>query len=190
MLAWRRMDPDGGATVLVACNFTPVPWHEYRVGMQVEGQWREILITDAETYGGSGMGNMGSVAAAADPSHGLPASLALTLPPAAIALQVERRWPSRGRDLRANGVAWPPNLPRGRRRSWPGHDAGEEASRRWKTPSKTQSDQAGLLTGRWNLSVATHCRQMWEFRRARQVRLVTKPNTRVRRAPSGRPLLA
>ena len=37
------------------------------------------------------MGNMGSVAAAADPSHGLPASLALTLPPlAAIALQVER----------------------------------------------------------------------------------------------------
>jgi hypothetical protein len=34
-------------------------------------------------------GNMGSVAAAANPSHGLPASLALTLP-AAIALQIER----------------------------------------------------------------------------------------------------
>jgi hypothetical protein len=37
------------------------------------------------------MSNMGSVEAKADPSHGLPASLALTLPPlAAIALQAER----------------------------------------------------------------------------------------------------
>ena len=91
VLAWLRMDPDGGAPVLVACNFTPVPRHEYRVGVPAEGRWREILNTDAETYGGSGMGNMGSVAAAADPSHGLPASLALMLPPlAAIALQVER----------------------------------------------------------------------------------------------------
>jgi 1,4-alpha-glucan branching enzyme len=91
VLAWLRMDPDGGEPVLVACNFTPAPRHEYRVGVPAEGQWREILNTDAETYGGSGMGNMGSVAAAALPSHGLPASLALTLPPlAAIALQVER----------------------------------------------------------------------------------------------------
>jgi 1,4-alpha-glucan branching enzyme len=91
VLAWLRMDPDGGAPVLVVCNFTPEPRHDYRVGVPEKGRWREILNTDAETYGGSGMGNMGSVAAAADPSHGLPASLALTLPPlAAIALQVER----------------------------------------------------------------------------------------------------
>jgi 1,4-alpha-glucan branching enzyme len=85
------MDPDGGEPVLVACNFTPVPRRKYRVGVPAEGRWREILNTDAETYGGSGVGNMGGVAAAADPWHGLPASLELTLPPlAAIALQVER----------------------------------------------------------------------------------------------------
>ena len=91
VLAWLRMDPDGGEPVLVACNFTPVPRRKYRVGVPAEGRWREILNTDAETYGGSGVGNMGSVAAAADPCHGLPASLELTLPPlAAIALQVER----------------------------------------------------------------------------------------------------
>jgi len=91
VLAWLRLDPDGEAPVLVACNFTPVPRHQYRLGVPTAGRWREILNTDAETYGGSGMGNMGSVTAAADPSHGLPASLALTLPPlAAIALQIER----------------------------------------------------------------------------------------------------
>ena len=60
VLAWLRMDPDGGEPVLVACNFTPVPRHEYRVGVPAEGQCREILDTDAETYGGSGMGNMGA----------------------------------------------------------------------------------------------------------------------------------
>ncbi len=91
VFAWLRLDPEGGAPVLVACNFTPVPRRDYRVGVPAEGRWCEILNTDAETYGGSGMGNMGSVAAAAVSSHGLPASLPLTLPPlAAIALQAER----------------------------------------------------------------------------------------------------
>ena len=91
VLAWLRMDPDGGAPVLVAFNFTPVPRRGYRVGVPATGRWREILNTDAEAYGGSGLGNMGSATAAADPAHGLPASLELTLPPlAAIALQVER----------------------------------------------------------------------------------------------------
>jgi 1,4-alpha-glucan branching enzyme len=47
VLAWLRMDPDGGEPVLVACNFTPVPRHEYRVGVPAEGRWREILNTDA-----------------------------------------------------------------------------------------------------------------------------------------------
>ena len=91
VLAWLRMDPDGGAPVLVAFNFTPVPRRGYRVGAPAAGRWREILNTDAEAYGGSGLGNMGRATAAADPAHGLPASLELTLPPlAAIALQVER----------------------------------------------------------------------------------------------------
>jgi 1,4-alpha-glucan branching enzyme len=72
VLAWLRMDPDGGEPVFVACNFTPVPRREYRVGVPAKGRWREVLNTDAETYGGSGMGNMGSVAAAADPAMDFP----------------------------------------------------------------------------------------------------------------------
>jgi 1,4-alpha-glucan branching enzyme len=86
-LVWLRLDPAGDAPVLVACNFTPVPRHGYRVGVPTAGRWREILNTDAETYGGSGMGNLGGVEATDEASHGLPASLVLTLPPlAAIAL--------------------------------------------------------------------------------------------------------
>jgi len=68
-------------TILVACNFTPVPRHNYRVGAPGGGFWREILNSDSTNYGGSGQGNMGGLETAPLPFHGLPYSLNLTLPP-------------------------------------------------------------------------------------------------------------
>jgi 1,4-alpha-glucan branching enzyme len=73
----------GGESVLVICNFTPVPRHNYRVGVPVAGFWRELLNTDAHDYGGSGQGNFGGVDARAVTVHGRPYSLAVTLPPLA-----------------------------------------------------------------------------------------------------------
>jgi len=70
-------------TVLVACNFTPVPRTEYRVGVPHGGYWRELLNSDAHEYAGSGMGNLGGVSAEEIPAHGRPFSLKLTLPPLA-----------------------------------------------------------------------------------------------------------
>jgi 1,4-alpha-glucan branching enzyme len=70
-------------TVLVVCNFTPVPRERYLVGIPCGGFWRELLNSDAREYGGSGMGNMGGVHAQAQPAHGRPFSLRLTLPPLA-----------------------------------------------------------------------------------------------------------
>ena len=43
--------------------------------------WRELLNSDAQEYGGSGMGNLGGVHAEAVPTHGRPFSVSLTLPP-------------------------------------------------------------------------------------------------------------
>jgi len=71
----------GGDAVLVACNFTPVPRIGYRLGVPFGGTWRELLNSDAESYGGGGMGNFGGVAAEDIPTHGRPFSLNLTLPP-------------------------------------------------------------------------------------------------------------
>jgi 1,4-alpha-glucan branching enzyme len=70
-----------GETVLVMCNFTPVPRHNYRIGVPFAGYWREIANSDAEVYGGSGQGNYGGLHTTPAPSHGRPASLNLTLPP-------------------------------------------------------------------------------------------------------------
>ena len=74
----------GGATILVACNFTPVPRHNYRVGVPGGGLWREILNSDAASYGGSGQGNLGGLDAAPIPSAGRHHSLNATLPPLGI----------------------------------------------------------------------------------------------------------
>jgi 1,4-alpha-glucan branching enzyme len=67
--------------ILIVCNFTPVPRYGYRVGVPSGGFWRELLNSDAQEYGGSGMGNLGGVHAEAQPTHGRPFSLSLTLPP-------------------------------------------------------------------------------------------------------------
>jgi 1,4-alpha-glucan branching enzyme len=68
-------------SVIIACNFTPVPRHNYRVGVPEEGFWKEILNSDALIYGGGGQGNMGGLEATPLPVHGHPFSLNLTLPP-------------------------------------------------------------------------------------------------------------
>jgi 1,4-alpha-glucan branching enzyme len=75
-----RRDERGG-TIVCAFNFTPVPRHNYRVGVDSDGDWLEILNTDAKAFGGSGHGNGGRVAASVVPAHGRRFSLTLTLPP-------------------------------------------------------------------------------------------------------------
>ena len=70
-----------GELILVACNFTPVPRYNYRVGVPTGGFWQEVLNSDAVEYGGSGHGNLGGLEAAPIPCHGRLHSLNLTLPP-------------------------------------------------------------------------------------------------------------
>jgi 1,4-alpha-glucan branching enzyme len=67
--------------LVVACNFTPVPRNNYRVGVPRGGFWREIFNSDAENYGGSGQGNMGGLEASPTPSHSRLYSIFVTLPP-------------------------------------------------------------------------------------------------------------
>ncbi|WP_408872183.1 1,4-alpha-glucan branching protein GlgB [Gluconobacter roseus] len=80
VFAWLRQAPDR-APVLIVCNMTPVPRHDYRIGVPSDGSWHEILNTDAAIFGGSNMGNGGLCHAQHVPSHGEAQSLVLTLPP-------------------------------------------------------------------------------------------------------------
>jgi hypothetical protein len=67
--------------VVVAMNFTPLPRHNYQIGLPRRGHWREVLNSDAPLYGGSGQGNMGGVDATPIPRHGRRWSAHITLPP-------------------------------------------------------------------------------------------------------------
>jgi len=81
VLTYLRLGRGSGEVILVACNFTPVVRYDYRVGVPRGGHWAEILNSDATVYGGSGVGNLGGVEAGAQPHHGRPFSVSLTLPP-------------------------------------------------------------------------------------------------------------
>ncbi|MEV0720680.1 1,4-alpha-glucan branching protein GlgB [Asanoa sp. NPDC050611] len=59
-LAFIRLAPDGSPLVCVA-NFAAVPHEDYRIGLPRGGAWVEVLNTDAADYGGSGVGNLGTV---------------------------------------------------------------------------------------------------------------------------------
>jgi 1,4-alpha-glucan branching enzyme len=80
---------DGDDFLVVVLNFTPVPRHDYRIGVPAAGRYRERLNSDSAYYGGSNLGNgAGPLAAEPTPWMGRPHSLALTLPPlAAIVLE-------------------------------------------------------------------------------------------------------
>jgi 1,4-alpha-glucan branching enzyme len=83
VFAYFRHGHDGHAPVLVVCNMTPAPRHNYRIGVPRGGVWREIMNTDSRFYGGSDMGNEGAIHAVPQPTHGEAQSLDLTLPPLA-----------------------------------------------------------------------------------------------------------
>nr|WP_320132076.1 1,4-alpha-glucan branching protein GlgB [uncultured Holophaga sp.] len=72
----------GEDKVVVVVNFTPVPRHGYRIGVPAPGLYRELLNTDAQTYGGGNVGNgAGRLETDEHPWMGRPWSLRLTLPP-------------------------------------------------------------------------------------------------------------
>jgi 1,4-alpha-glucan branching enzyme len=81
VLSFFRKSSKTGDRILVVCNLTPVPRFNYRLGVNEEGTWKEILNSDAHEYGGSGLGNFGQVATHPLPAHGRLHSLTLTLPP-------------------------------------------------------------------------------------------------------------
>jgi 1,4-alpha-glucan branching enzyme len=81
VLAFLRLSRDGERLAVCVCNFSPVPRYGYRLGLPRGGSWRELLNTDSELYGGSGIGNMGVVTAEPKPWHDQQFSAELTLPP-------------------------------------------------------------------------------------------------------------
>lgn len=82
--SFLRFAEDSDDFLLIVMNGTPVPRESYRMGVPRGGYYREMLNSDADCYGGSNVGNGGGLHSEDSPSHGLPHSLRLRLPPLAI----------------------------------------------------------------------------------------------------------
>ena len=80
IVSFVRYDHAGNALAVLA-NFAGHPHGGYRTGLPSAGEWTEIFNSDAEKFGGSGVGNFGSVTATAEAWGDLPASAEVTLPP-------------------------------------------------------------------------------------------------------------
>ncbi len=80
VLTYMRKGHDAKNDLIIACNFTPVPRKDYRMGVPRSKQLKEIFNTDAKEYAGSGMHN-----ATLKPSkktwHGQKYSVVITIPP-------------------------------------------------------------------------------------------------------------
>ena len=78
--SWLRWGHDNAVMACVV-NFSGGPHEGYRIGLPFGGEWHEVVNTDAAAYGGSGVGNMGSVHAEEIPWHGRPYSAVVRVPP-------------------------------------------------------------------------------------------------------------
>jgi 1,4-alpha-glucan branching enzyme len=67
--------------LVVVCNFTPVPRHGYRIGVPEARFYREILNSDADEFGGSGITNGIGRQALPVAWQNQPCLVELTLPP-------------------------------------------------------------------------------------------------------------
>ncbi len=80
---------DGEPDLACVTNFANQTHADYRLGLPTAGAWTEVLNTDAALYGGSGVGNLGTVTAVPGPDlesrapGGSAAYAVLTLPPLA-----------------------------------------------------------------------------------------------------------
>ena len=83
VLSFIRRAENQDDCVVVVLNCTPVVREGYRLGVPFGGWWRELLNSDADIYGGSGVGNGGGVRTGDNGCHGFPHCIELKLPPLA-----------------------------------------------------------------------------------------------------------
>jgi 1,4-alpha-glucan branching enzyme len=81
VLAYLRSDPFEQNLFAVVGHFTPLARPSYRLGVPRRGFWKEVVNTNSQFYGGTGLGNDGGRMTEDVPADGFSQSLVLTLPP-------------------------------------------------------------------------------------------------------------
>lgn len=79
-----RHDKKKKESLVVACNFTPVPRYNYRIGVNESGIYREVFNSDLAVYGGSDVKNIGDIQTEEPGWNFKPYDIQVVLPPLAV----------------------------------------------------------------------------------------------------------
>ena len=86
VFSFMRKSANGKKNLLFICNFTPVAWEDYRVGVPMKKQYKLILNSDDKKYGGDGAERPLTYKAEKKECDNQPYSFAYSLPPYGVAV--------------------------------------------------------------------------------------------------------
>ncbi|WP_221029037.1 1,4-alpha-glucan branching protein GlgB [Actomonas aquatica] len=81
IISYVRSDAEEQTLIFTVGHFTPTAREGYRIGVPRRGRWVEVINTNSEYYGGTGVGNGGEVHTEDVEADGCAQSLVLTIPP-------------------------------------------------------------------------------------------------------------
>lgn len=67
--------------IIVICNFTPVVYEDYSIGVPILSDYIEVFNSDGSKYGGSNVVNQGKILSYEGATHGSPYHIKLRIPP-------------------------------------------------------------------------------------------------------------
>ena len=86
IISFMRKNGKDEDTILVVCNFTPVVYEDFQVGVPFKGKYKEILNSDREEFGGNGNINPRVKQSKAEEWDEREQSIRITVPPLGIAV--------------------------------------------------------------------------------------------------------
>lgn len=86
ILSFIRKSKNEKDFLVIICNFTPVVYHNYKVGVPINAAYVEVFSSDEIDYGGSGKVNKEKLYSKKKTWHGEPYYLSMTIPPYAVSI--------------------------------------------------------------------------------------------------------
>ena len=86
VFAFVRYAKERDDCLVCVFNFTPVPRHDYRIGVPRPSYYAELMNSDSGLYGGSNIGNMGGVYSQPIAMHNNEHSISVQIPPLGMVL--------------------------------------------------------------------------------------------------------
>ena len=81
-----RRSRDIEDTLIFICNFTPVVYQDFRIGVPYDAEYEEVFNTDSTEFGGSNQLNESIIASDTIGYHYRPYSISIKVPPMATSI--------------------------------------------------------------------------------------------------------